>query len=252
MKRLLSLAASLASLTVASAAFASASLTFNADWSVVRAGQPTTAAPLFISYNTNRLPQCRGTGWTITGYQMTNRGPVSSFPVASAATPGTTASVALNLATGGDLELWFQVTDSTGCSAWDSNYQYNFHADVLQNPTLTYADNGSESQYGTITGGSTLMVDYDIDRLGQCRLGYMNFKTWNVHVHYRIDGGAEQVLPLTVAWGQFDLEFRRQTPAFIPIPVGASEVELWFVGTDRGNCVQYDSEYGQNYVYTVQ
>ncbi len=96
------------------------------------------------------------------------------------------------------------------------------------------------------------MVDYDIDRLGQCRAMYMNYHAWSVDMQYRFDGGPVQSAPVTLGYGQYNSEFRRQVPAFIPVPAGAQTLELWFVNGDRKGCSAYDSRYGQNYVFAVQ
>ncbi|MBZ4418959.1 DUF6209 family protein [Myxococcus sp. RHSTA-1-4] len=226
--------------------------TFGANWSVTLTGQPLVGGPLRIVYDLSRLPQCRGASWAITGYAMTNHGPVQSFPVADASTVGTSAEVLLDLTTGGDLEVWFQETDSNGCSAWDSNVGWNFHTQVWQDPTLTFNEGWTHSLFGTLQGGTTLMVDYDIDRLGQCRAYYMNYKAWGVYVNYRFNGGPVTSLPLTVSWGEWNLEFWKQVPAFIPLPQGPATLEMWFSNIDRKNCEAYDSRYGQNYVFTVQ
>jgi hypothetical protein len=227
-------------------------LTFGQNWTVALAGQPNVGGPLRIVYDVSRLPQCRGASWAITGYTMTNHGPIQSFTLANASTVGSVAETQLNLTTGGDLEIWFQVTDSTGCNAWDSNLGWNFHTKVWQDPTLTFKTDWTQSLYGTLRGGSTLMVDYDIGRLPQCRAMYMNYNSWDVSVHYRFDGGAENFALLTLGYGEFNSQYQRQVPAFIPVPVGAHTLEMWFVNGDRKGCVTYDSQYGQNYIFSVQ
>jgi hypothetical protein len=240
---------------LAASAQATPTMTFGPNWSVTLTGQPTAGGQLRIVYDLSRLSFCRAPSvgaWTLTGYAMTNRGPVQSFVVANDATVGTTAEVLLPLTTGGNLELWFQEAHVQGCSNWDSNLNWNHHAKVWQNPTLTFSDNWTQSLHGTLQGGTTLMVDYDIDRLGQCRGQYMNYETWGVWVEYRINGGPVLTHDLTVAWGEWNQEFRKGTPAFIPLPAGPGTLEMWFVNMDRKGCAAYDSRFGQNYVYTFQ
>ena len=226
-------------------------LTFGPNWSVSLSGLPLVGGPLRIVYDVSRLSQCRGPSWTITGYSMTNHGTVQSFLVADASTVGTSAEVLRNLTTGGDLELWFHAWDGNGCSAWASHVGWNFHTKGWQDPTLTFHEGWTHSLYGTLQGGTTLMVDYDIDRLGQCRAYYMNYKAWGVYVHYRFNGGPVTTVPLTVSWGEYNL-YWQQAPAFIPLPAGPATLELWFSNDDRKGCSAYDSRYGQNYVFTVQ
>ncbi len=239
-------------LFLATPAFAQPTLTFGANWSFTSTGQPQVGQPLNIAYDTTRLPQCRGASWGITGYYMMDHGPVQSFTVANASTPGTQAVAVLNPTLGGNMELWFHNWDSTGCSTWDSNMGWNFQAKVLQNPTLSFHENWTQTQFGTLSRGSTLMVDYDIDRLGQCRAYYAQYTAWNVHVYYRFDGGPWEIKNLTVGWGEYNTLYRAQAPAFIPLPAGATTLEMYFYNGDRKNCAAYDSRYGQNYVFTLQ
>ncbi|MFP2905075.1 DUF6209 family protein [Pyxidicoccus sp. 3LFB2] len=227
-------------------------LTFGPNWSVALSGQPLVGAPLRIVYDVSRLPHCRGPQWAITGFAMTNHGAVQSFPVANASTVGNPAETLFHPTTGGELELWFQETDSNGCSSWDSNAGWNFHTKVLQDPTLSFHEGWTHSQYGTLQGGTTLMVDYDIDRLGECRAYYLNYKAWNVYVNYRFNGGPVTTESLTVGWGEFGSQYWMQVPAFIPLPAAPATLELWFSNGDRKGCQTYDSRYGQNYVFTVQ
>ncbi|AKT41503.1 DUF6209 family protein [Chondromyces crocatus] len=256
MKRLLSTTFALLCLGTAATAAAQTStqptLTFHDDWTVEQEGQPSTDTPLRIRYDLDRLAQCRGPSWTITGYMMSNRGPVSSFTVASPWTTGPTAELNLAVSRGGNLELWFQVTDANGCSAWDSDHNWNFHTWVTHDPTVTFSADWSETLTGTLQAGSTLMVDYDIGRLPLCRAYYLNYVAWSVSLNYRFDGGEIFTAPLTTTWGEWNLQYWRQIPAFINIPPGVSQVEMWFSNTDRKACQEYDSDYGQNYIYQVQ
>ncbi|GHG81599.1 DUF6209 family protein [Comamonas sp. JC664] len=231
-----------------------ATLTFAADWSVTLSGQAQTDAILAIVYDTTRLPVCRGAGWSITGYMMTSRGPVVGFPLANAATVGTQAQMLLELWQGGTLELWFHNADSTGCSQWDSNLQYNFHTWVKQLPMISFhpAPAWTYSVEGVVQGGRMLMVDYDIGRIGRCRAMYMNYKTWDTAAYYRINGGPVTQVSLTTSWGDQNLQYWRQVPAFIPLPAGPGTLELWFGSSDRQGCQQWDTRYGQNYVFAIQ
>ncbi|MFP2957408.1 DUF6209 family protein [Myxococcus sp. 1LA] len=230
------------------------SLTFSADWSVTLNGQPEAGGAMDVIYDTARLPLCRGAGWAITGFAMTNRGPVQSFPVADATTAGTVALAPLALSQGGTLELWFQNTDSTGCSTWDSNLQFNFHTWVVQYPMISFhpAPAWTYTVHGTLQGGTTLMVDYDIGRIAQCRAQYLDYKAWGTSAYYRINGGPVTSISLTADWGEWNAEFWRQVPAFIPLPPGPATLELWFSTQDRKGCHQWDSRHGQNYVFAIQ
>ncbi len=238
------------------AAAQSASISFNADWSVNASASPLPAgAQVAISYDANRLPGCRGTtntggpAWSITGYYRFNDGAVQSFWVAGHSPDGNTAQPVITLPAGrsGGLALWFQVTNMWGCSEWDSNYGHN-HTFTVGLPTLLFANDWSEAVYGTPRAGQSFVVDYDISRLSGCRQTYNGMDTWDVAVQYRFDGGAVQEQSLTVVNGYQ----RSRAPITLSAPAGARQVEMWFKKWDRTSCVSWDSNYGANYRFNLQ
>lgn len=97
-------------------------------------GTPTEGGTLELSYDEARLPQCRGTlndgrpAWSITGFASLNGAPATSFPVAGFSPDGKPlpTSTPIPLAEQGELQVWFQITNIWGCSAWDSDYGRNF------------------------------------------------------------------------------------------------------------------------------
>ncbi len=241
------------------AAAQSASLSFNGDWSVVASSNPLpVGATVAVTYDANRLPQCRGTtntggpAWSITGYAQLNGGPVQSFWVAGHSPTPNPAPPSFTLPAGesGDLALWFQVTSSFGCTEWDSNYGNNhrFTVGTPPPPSIRFASDWSETVSGTLRAGQDFVVDYDITRLPGCRQTYNGMATWDVAVQYRFDGGAVQEKSVTVISGYS----RFPAPITLTAPAGARTVELWFKNWDRTSCVTWDSNYGSNYRFGLQ
>jgi len=242
-------------LSTAAAAQTGASLSFNGDWTVSQSSDPLpVGSTVAVTYDANRLPGCRGTtntggpAWSITGYYSLNGGPVQSFWVAGHSPDGSTqSSFALPANTSGDLAMWFQVTNMWGCSEWDSNYEHNYHFNV-GNPSIAFTADWNETVYGTLKSGKTFIVNYDLSRLPDCRQTYNGAPTWEIVVEYRIDGGPIQNTPVT----RVDGFTRLSNPTPITAPAGARTVEMWFKNTDRASCVRYDSNFGQNYRFTLQ
>jgi hypothetical protein len=113
-------------------------ITFRADGTIVQSGSLRAGSSVKVHYDLDRLTQCRGTmggypQWSISGFASSNGGTAQSFETSVAAANGTrtTIDATIQLASAGDLALWFENTNRWGCNAWDSNYGNNFHFVVL-------------------------------------------------------------------------------------------------------------------------
>ncbi|XXF78232.1 DUF6209 family protein [Myxococcaceae bacterium GXIMD 01537] len=231
-------------------------LHFNADWSITASSDPLpVGAQVAVVYDANRLPQCRGTtstggpAWSITGFYSVNGGAAQSFWVAGHSPDPNPPAPALVLPAGesGDVAVWFQVTSLYGCSAYDSNYGDNFHFNVGA-PSLQFNADFSEVARGTLKAGQTFILNYDLSRLPNCRQTYNGMPTWEITVTYRFDGGPTTTTPVTTTNGGYT---RVSNPTPIAVPAGAHTVEMWFLNADRASCQEYDSDYGQNYRFTL-
>jgi hypothetical protein len=257
-KRLLSLL-TLPLLLVGTAAAAQTTtpvITFNANWTLAESAPLVAGGQVQVAYDATRLPQCRTTlpdgspGWSLTGYYRLNGGAVGSFDVAGAPTTGAAPIIALPVA--GPLELWFRVA-SAGCEAWDSNYGTNFRftvqpAGTAVPPTIVFQEGWVEYVVGTLKAGQPFVVDYDLDRLPECRLLYNGAPTWEVWVYYRFDNGVTGSTSVTAVSGYS----RFGVPVTLNAPAGARSVSMWFENWDRGYCHRWDSNYSANYRFTLQ
>ncbi|BFU44911.1 DUF6209 family protein [Krasilnikovia sp. MM14-A1004] len=115
-------------------------------------------------------------------------------------------------------------------------------------PLVRFLPDWTTTVDGVIAANSTVLVDYDPDRLPTCRAQYAGGDAWSINVEYRVDGGAIQRQPVT----QLNSN-RKQVKVLASLPLGADahEVELWFVSGDRAGCREYDSRYGANYRFPV-
>ncbi|NTX58300.1 DUF6209 family protein [Myxococcus sp. CA039A] len=231
-------------------------ITFGANWSLAQSQTLLAGGQVQVAYDASRLPQCRATlpdgspGWSLTGHYRLDGGAESSFDVAGQPTAG--APPVLSLPAAGTLELWFRVS-SAGCEQYDSNYGSNFRftvrpAGTAHVPTLVFQEGWVEYPVGTVKAGQTFVVEYDIDRLPECRLLYNGAPTWEVWVRYRFDNGVTGDLSVTQVSGYS----RYGVPVTLTAPAGARSVALWFENWDRGYCRRWDSSYGQNYRFVVQ
>jgi hypothetical protein len=99
---------------------AGARVVFAADWTAAATGLLVSGQSVEIDYDVSRLASCRGAGWTLTGFLAVNGLPPAAFDV-------TAGNAFVAPAPAGDLALWFENADSSGCSAWDSAFGANYH-----------------------------------------------------------------------------------------------------------------------------
>ncbi len=242
-----------------SAGAAEASLSFNADWTITQLGTLTAGGRVRVHYDVARLPRCRTwyRGYPAWDIVLSARSDAASAPLTETAVTTLTpererigTDVILTVPSARQLELWFHASDEGGCSEWDSDYGRNFRFAIAQPlPTLRFAADWSTSGAAELRAGQDFLLSYDVARLGQCRAGYNGYQTWNVNARYRFDGGPVSEASLTETVGMYG---RQAAPARIAAPPGARHLEVWFVNSDRGGCVAYDSAYGANYHFDLR
>lgn len=234
------------------AGVAPARLSFGDDWQIVGSGGPLVAGnTVEVAYDVDRLTTCRGDqngkpAWSITGYHRLEDGPVGSFEAGGHSPSQGTQPPIFPLASSGDLALWFQNTSVWGCSAYDSNFGNNWHAQV--GASLSFKTGWVTEALGAPRAGAALVIAYDPARLPECRGTKYGVDAWNIRAHYRFDGGAEQVAMLTQLQGNVQVA----VPAVIAAPADAGEVELWFENQSHAGCRKWDSRFGENYRFTLE
>ena len=105
---------------------------FLSDWSQQQDGDIRAGAALRIDYDPQRLPHCRSyrygqPSWSIAAYlRFYPGGQERSGCVAPVLQPWevTVPNDAKKI------EIWFNNTDQTGCTAWDSRYGQNYWLEV--------------------------------------------------------------------------------------------------------------------------
>lgn len=122
-------------------------------------------------------------------------------------------------------------------------------SDRIAPTTLRFPPDGNPHANGLVLSGQTLYIEYDPIRLAQCRgKNSSGVEEWTVQVFLAIDGAAPLALDMIEGRGTL---FPYAVPRSVVIPDGKS-LEIWFKASDVKGCVQWDSNQGQNYVYTIQ
>jgi hypothetical protein len=111
--------------TNASALTTETQLSFQRDWRIVRSSDLMVGGFARVAYDSERLPQCREEQagqplWSITGFWRL-AGRTGSFEAGGHSPSNHTSAPLIPLEGEGELEVWFQVTSRSGCTAWDSN-----------------------------------------------------------------------------------------------------------------------------------
>jgi hypothetical protein len=94
------------------------------------------------------------------------------------------------------------------------------------------------------TPGSLGTIVYDTSRLPNCRATTDGVQAWAISAFVSVDGGAAISYPFPAGVQGAAV----QVP--IEIPYG-SNMALWFEATDDSGCEQWDSNYGQNYAFSI-
>ncbi len=233
---------------------------FDGTWGYHGDGTRTPGAVANIVYDTSRLPQCRATtdgvaAWSIVAFVSGDGAAAKSYPLPAGQT-GTAVTVPIEIPYASDAAIWFEATDDSGCTQWDSNYGANYHFTVAA-PTRTvvhFNSNFTTSVQATpgadypLQTGQVVDIDYDFARLSQCRSYSGANPAWQITMFYQRNGGTPVSSDLNVA---VDNTFRVQQPGHIELPAGTTSLTVWFENDDTYGCNAWDSDYGQNYTFAV-
>jgi hypothetical protein len=225
-----------------------ATLVFNSNWTTQVYGQLAQGTTVDLQYAFDRLSACTGNPdggegqWTATAYYQVNGGQVSTTDLV-----GTTTFVIPN-DPGSDLALWFSISNTSGCTAWDSAYGANYHFSLQTYPVIELNAGWTQAIDGLLPGAPGVLVSYDLSRLPPCRATYNGAAAWNILAWYSWDGAAAQSEPVTVSQG---MGLVAASPLLL-VPSTARQLALWFENSDDSGCVAWDSAYGANYNYGFQ
>jgi len=113
--------------------------------------------------------------------------------------------------------------------------------------TITFADDWSETLDGELVAGSSIRIQYDLDRLTTCR-GYTNgSEAWGVGGYAQFDDASPVPFSLSrIVDGEVVA-----VDAELEIPASAARVQFWFDQTDVFGCHAYDSNDSANYGWDV-
>ena len=230
-------------------------LRFLADGSsVVENGPVIAGGRIKIVYDPQRLPQCRAhkygmPAWSILGY--------ASWDGAAPQTLALTASgsalqpVVQVPETAKKLQLWFYNNDYYGCKAWDSQGGANYAYDVAPPAVpvaLRFKADGSQTADAPLKQGGLAKIVYAAERLPACRHSVGGLRAWNLYAGWRFLPGGQTGSAALMADNPSDSNVKEP---LVPIPQGATSLELWFSNSDSSGCMAWDSNNSKNHVFAV-
>ncbi len=226
-----------------------AEISFGSDW-MEHANKPLFhGASVGLSVDPSRFPSC-GTDGTVRAGLADSTGAIEEV-VLDGGEPGRSrwgeATLPLE---GEDLQIWLWVETDDGCIEYDSDFEQNYRFPLVNwHPIRVRFDaDWSEHVEGTLVPGATLVVDYDWDRLPDCRVIYRGFPGWEILAHVRFDTGPDLPAQSVTRNGGWTDPGVTPVLAVFPIPVDAHSIELWFENDQYPpTCHSWDSNWGQNY-----
>ena len=121
---------------------------------------------------------------------------------------------------------------------------------------ISFLDSWQDYLSGPLRQGAYLLVDYDLNRLPDCRGTHNGYPAWEMVAHARFTPGGElrsgSVVAFENVMGQ-PTNTARTEALKIKIPLDATAVELWFENRSGAgsDCQVWDSRYGENYRYEI-
>jgi hypothetical protein len=233
-------------------------LAFAADWSETQSAPLQSGAAVRVDYDVDRLPDCRGTQagvpqWQVSAIYWGADGEEQTLGLSEIAGDEVRpVDAVLTVPEGDSLEMYFYVSNRWGCIAYDSDFGANYHFDVEPRSTpatLVFSDDFEEPVLeGTLSAGGSVVVEYDLERLAECRSTRGAYPVWDVTVRHRFDGyGRDQESSVT----RSSAGGREPAPVTIRIPAEAGELELTFRNFDIYGCEAWDPAGGESYRFAL-
>jgi len=227
-------------------------ITFTGDFQTKVTGSLLAGSPVRVSYDLDRVTDCRSDAWGVGGYAQFDGGTPVPFSVSRLA-DGTTVPVDAELelpSSASHVAIWFEVTDKYGCHAYDSNQGANYQFDIDRHglgAVLSFDADFTTSQSDAIHGGDKVVVHYDPARLEDCAGSTGGHAAWGITGHWQVDSSTVHDVMVTASQGDTLVAADPQ----ITIPRG-QDLALWFEATNVWGCHAYDSAYGANYHFTIE
>lgn len=227
-------------------------LQFNGDFTTELHGALLAGSPVRISYDLDRMTDCKSDAWGVSGYASFDGGAPVAFSV-SRLDGGDVVPVDAEVeipASASHVAMWFEINDRYGCHAYDSNFGGNYQYDVDRHglgAVLAFDAGGTFTASDAVHAGDAIVIHYDPVRLSTCAGSTGGHAAWGITGHWQVDGGSVHDVMVARADGETLVAADPQ----VTVPRG-HDLALWFEATSVWGCHAYDSAYGANYHVTIE
>lgn len=114
--------------------------------------------------------------------------------------------------------------------------------------TLSFGADWRESADGAVVAGLPIRIEYDLDRLTDCRGSTNGSDVWGITGFAQFDDDTPQTFAVTRLVNGKAVA----APIELAIPTRAARVHLWFQSSNRWGCSAYDSNDGANYTFDIE
>lgn len=216
-----------------------------------RAGSPLLSGTLVggqtakLVYDLDRIVGCRSDAWAVTAYVLADGETEPQTLALSRLDDEEVVPVDAHFTVPNtsQLAVWFTVHDAYGCLSYDSNESANYQFAVTNKTeaTIRFANDWSETVQGALVKNGIVHLDYDLARMPTCTSS-------TPFARYRLDGGSVRTAQLFSSNASND---NTRATADLALPQAVSTLEVWFERTSRYGCNETDSDFGNNYRFTI-
>lgn len=236
-----------------------ATIFFDPGWQENVQGTIYGGATVGLVASPDRFPSC-GVGGVLTAFVRIDGAEALALPMSESQGGWPRATVQLP-ASAKRIETWLHAQDGD-CSEWDSDLgkNYVFAAHAWQPTIVHFRSDWSEQADAALASGGVLVVDYDLNRLTECRAtDQYGLPVWDIVGHVRFDTGDQLDHSVTYPVQSVGVTRDRERGlTLFPIPEQAARAEVWFENTQlpqpfptAGACPAWDSNLNQNYSFPL-
>ncbi|MBU1221455.1 hypothetical protein KKF34_12175 [Myxococcota bacterium] len=122
--------------------------------------------------------------------------------------------------------------------------------------TVDFTADGNVNASGVLIGNGILNINYDINRLPNCRGTHNGYPAWDLIAYAKFlpsNTIAETSVRVFETNYGYPTNVAHAIPAEFAVPEGTTSVEIWFANSTLGgsSCIEWDSNNGNNYKFNV-
>lgn len=114
-------------------------------------------------------------------------------------------------------------------------------------PTIAFNADFTSTVTGTLLAGSPVRVQYSLGRVTDCKGESNGSDVWGAGGYARFDTGEQ----ISFEVSRLDAGHVVEVDSDVQLPAAATSVAFWFTANNEWGCIAYDSNYGQNWNFSI-